>query len=241
MANFFSAIPLELKTAIFCCLDDLDDALHLSQVCKELRTLYRNQRDSIRREIIVRVQALGWYIQLTFGPVQISSNVYEFDICLSRLQQLDQTLAQCYRAIGKRLGPHRPALIAYTSLLDLKDSKRDLSDGLLQDICLRWKRFSFLRGLYADGLVSHEFERFRARFASRLDLKAKATIMKEGLAADSLENSLFSHSQFQQNNRFDPEFKARFHRSLCLQSMATLGLRLERWRMISLQRWGMSS
>lgn len=49
--------------------------------------------------------------------------------------------------------------------------------------------------------------------------------MKEGLAADSINSSHFSHSQFQQNNRFGPEFKARFHRSLCLQSMAILGLR----------------
>lgn len=49
--------------------------------------------------------------------------------------------------------------------------------------------------------------------------------MKEGLAADSINSSHFSHSQYLQNNRFGPEFKARFHRSLCLQSMAILGLR----------------
>ena len=97
---------------------------------------------------------------------------------------------------------------------------------MVDDISLRWDHFSFIRGLYVDARVSHEFKRFRAHFASDLSVEAKATIVKKGLPGSSLDSSHFNHCQFERNNRFGPDFKARFHRSLCLHSMAILGLRV---------------
>lgn len=166
---------------------------------------------------------IAGYIQLTVKLVQISSDVYEFDICLSRLQKLNQISAQCYRDFGKRMGNNRPPLVAYTSVLDLKDSKKELSGGLIQDIEIRWKQFSFLRGLYVDNLISDEFEISRAYFDSEVLWDARESVKK--ITDASIQRSHFNHSQFEQNRHFGPEFKARFHRSLCLHSMAILGLR----------------
>lgn len=163
------------------------------------------------------------YIQLTIKLVQISSDVYEFDICLSRLQKLDRISAQCYRNFGKQMGNNRPPLVAYTSVLGLEDSKKDLSGELIQDIISRWKHFSFLRGLYVDGLISCDFEVSRAYFDSELlwDTRESVTEMTDA----SIKRSHFNHGQFEQNRHFGPDFKARFHKSLCLHSMAILGLR----------------
>ena len=156
--------------------------------------------------------------------MQISSEVYEFDICLSRLQELNQISVRCFRDFGKHLGKHRPPLKAYTSTLHLQERKKDLSDSLIQGIEARWKHFSSLRGLYVDNLVSRDFETYRARFASSLKPKARTAIAEKSLAHASIEKSHFNHSQFEQNKRFGPDFKARFHRSLCLHSMTILGL-----------------
>ncbi len=156
--------------------------------------------------------------------MQTSSNVYEFDICLSRLQKFNQIIARYFRDFGKHLGHRRPPLKAYTSVLNLQERKRDLLDREIQIIEARWKHFSFLRGLYVDDLVSRDFETYRARFASSLKPKARTAIADKSLSDDSIEKSHFNHSQFEQNKRFGPEFKARFHRSLCLHSLTILGL-----------------
>ena len=53
MANRLVASPVEIKTAIFQYLNDLDDALHLSQVCKNLRDVFATEKVPILKQIIV--------------------------------------------------------------------------------------------------------------------------------------------------------------------------------------------
>lgn len=54
MASHLVSIPTEMKVSIFGSCDDVDDALHLSQVCQNLRRVFQIDRRRIERSIIVR-------------------------------------------------------------------------------------------------------------------------------------------------------------------------------------------
>lgn len=54
MASHLLNIPTEMKVSIFASCDDLDDAFHLMQTCKDLRTKFQKDRKRIEKAIIVR-------------------------------------------------------------------------------------------------------------------------------------------------------------------------------------------
>lgn len=133
-----------------------------------------------------------------------------------------EELAELYSKIGKRLPDgNKPSIKVFETCLFSKDDKEGLTKKEIQKIVIRWKHFSFLRGLYVDDDVFKEFDRFRAAFVSGLTPGQGATIVSPGLDRTSVEAS---HRHRVPKNRFAGDFKARFHKILCLHSMAIIGL-----------------
>jgi len=87
-------------------------------------------------------------------------------------------------------------------------TKEKMTDKVIGDIASRWRQLSYIRQLYLDDVVVKEFQHFRAQFAA-----------DEGLAA-IVEPGVMKSSQPKQSHHFGHDFKARFHKSLCLHSMA---------------------
>lgn len=134
-------------------------------------------------------------------------------------------LGQLYRNLGKQLPDgHKPTIKVLETCLLSEDNKEGSTDEEVQKIIVRWKQFSLLRGLYLDDSVSKEFDRFRAAFASGLTSEKGAIIVPPGLDNASIQTGHVNRVQFMQSSRFAGDFKARFHRILCLHSMAIVGL-----------------
>lgn len=134
-------------------------------------------------------------------------------------------MAPLYRNLGRQLpDAHKPSIRVFETCLRTEDNKKGSTDEEIQKIVLRWKRFSFLRGLYVDDNISHEFDRFRTAFASDLTPDERATMVLPGLNSGSIKTSHVNRVQFIQNSRFASDFKACFHKTLCLHSMAVTGV-----------------
>ena len=156
---------------------------------------------------------------------QTSSHVYDYDFCLSKLSAMREDLAPLYHNQGRQLPEAlRPSITVFETFLRTEDNKEGLTEEEIQNIVLRWKRFSFLRGLYVDDNVSQEFNQFRTAFTSGLTPEERAVLVLPGFNTGSIETSHVNRVQFMQNNRFAGDFKARFHKILCLHSMAIIGL-----------------
>lgn len=136
-----------------------------------------------------------------------------------------EALAPLYHTLGRQLpAAQRPSITVFETCLRTDDHKEGSTNQEIQRIVLRWKRFSFLRGLYVDDNVSQDFDRFRTAYTSDLTPDEKATMVLPDLNSGSIQTSHVNRAQFMQNNRFAGDFKARFHKILCLHSMAILGL-----------------
>lgn len=136
-----------------------------------------------------------------------------------------EELAPLYHNLGRQLpDAQKPSIRVFETCLRTEDNKEGSTDEEIQRIVLRWKRFSFLRGLYVDENISQEFDRFRTALASDLTPEERATMVLPGFNSGSIETSHVNRMKFMQNNRFAGDFKARFHRILCLHSMAVIGL-----------------
>ena len=96
-----------------------------------------------------------------------------------------------------------------------------LSDNEIDDIVKRWRRLKLLQRLYLDTQVSEEFEAWRSAFVSDLSAGARAEILKPGITTSGNAASIQEQSQ-----RYGPEFKGRFHKSLCLNTIAVASLQL---------------
>lgn len=53
MAEYLLNFPSELQVSIFGSCEDLDDALHFSHACRDLRGVFQTHRRIIEKEIIV--------------------------------------------------------------------------------------------------------------------------------------------------------------------------------------------
>ena len=211
-------IPPELQLSVFGSLEDLDDALYFSQTCKTLRSLFAHAKKSIERAIIVRpLSTLALNIWLT--TMQTSSHVYEHDLCLSKLNEMREDLAQVYRVSGNDLPEEkRPKGHVLVKCLESKRTHGRLAETSITDIALRWQQLRYLRELYLDDLLSKEFDLFRSRFASEsLSEETRAAIYEPGIIKSS-----DTMSRLERSRGFDRNFKARFHKSLCLHSIAII-------------------
>lgn len=84
-------------------------------------------------------------------------------------------------------------------------------DDVIGNIASRWWQSRMLRQLYLDDVVDKEFQHFRSQFTSKLSAEARAAIIKPGLMRSRRPKEI---------HHFGLDFKARFHKSICLHSMA---------------------
>ena len=130
-----------------------------------------------------------------------------------------------YRKLAKLpRDAQKPSFKLLETCLLTEDNKKGSTDEEIRIILARWKGFSLLRGLYVDDKVSEEFDRFRAAFASGLTREKGVTIVPPSLDDASIKTSHVNRVQFTQNSRFVGDFKAMFHRIVCLHSMAIVCL-----------------
>lgn len=113
----------------------------------------------------------------------------------------------------------RPDPAVFMNCLN-SDARRDhLSDNEIDDIAERWRRLKLLQQLYLDTQLSGEFEAWRSAFVSDLSAGARAEILKPGITTSSNAATIQ-----EQSLRYGPNFKARFHKSLCLNTIAVASL-----------------
>lgn len=136
-------------------------------------------------------------------------------------------LDQHYQNLDKRLPDRlKPSIRIFETCLRAKDDKESSKDPEIQRIVVRWKHFSFLRRLYADDNVFQEFVSFHEASTSGLTPEEGANIVSPGLSNDIIHTSHVNEVKSMQKDRFAGDFKARFHKILCLHSMAILAIHL---------------
>lgn len=144
--------------------------------------------------------------------MQTSSLVYEYDLTLSKFLEITRDIAGIYLEGGRELVlanfPNESILLDCTNTTW---TKMTATDEIIGEIVSRWRQSRLLRQLYLDDVVAKEFQHFRVRFAAKLSAESRAAIVEPGL---------MKSSQPHQSHHFGHDFKARFHKSLCLHSMA---------------------
>lgn len=113
----------------------------------------------------------------------------------------------------------RPLGSIYLDCISAKWTDRTLADEEIDHIAARWRQFGFLRDLYRDQSVSREFGSYRAQFALDLKAEERAAIVEPGIT----KSGSFCQ-QLTPDSLAYSEFKARFYKTLCIQSIATSSL-----------------
>lgn len=152
--------------------------------------------------------------------VQTSSSVYEYDLCLSKIVEANEDLAEIFKQHPNGVPREkRPRGSIYLECINANWTDRTLTDAEVERTAARWRQFGFLRDLYRDQSMRGEFESYRAQFASNLNVEARAVIVEPGVT----EPGSFC-LQLAPNSLAYSEFKARFYKTLCLHSIATSSL-----------------
>lgn len=156
------------------------------------------------------------------NPTKTTSPTHEYDLCVSSFVKAFEIRSAAYRREGRSLPTKdRPDPAVFKNCLN-SDARRDqLSDNEIDDIAERWRQFNLLQRLYLDTQLSEEFEAWRSAFVSDLSAKARANILKPGITTSSNAASIQEQSQ-----RYGPDFKSRFYKSLCLNTIAVASLQL---------------
>ena len=130
--------------------------------------------------------------------------------------------SEAYRREGRSLPTKdRSDPAVFKNCLD-GDARRDqLNDNEIDDIAERWRQFTLLQRLYLDTQLSEEFQAWRSAFVSDLSAGARAKILKPGVTTSRNAASIQEQSQ-----RYEPDFKGRFYKSLCLNTIAVASLQL---------------
>ena len=142
--------------------------------------------------------------------------MYEYDLCLSNLLHAWEGAAKVLREYEDDV-PHELRLSGSVCLdcFEKDYTNTTLTDADADEISLRWRKLGILRDLYLDEAISRDFERYKVQFVSQgpelLKPKGIRPIMEE-----SPELVIKSHA----DHKYTPDFKARFHQSLCLHSIA---------------------
>ena len=136
--------------------------------------------------------------------------MYEYDLCLSKLLHAWEDAAKVIREYDS--DPPDELRLSGTACLDCFEKDYTgirLTDVDVDKISKRWHKLGILRDLYLDEAVSRDFEQYKAQFVS---VKGPGYSIIE----ESPELAIESNS----NHKYAPDFKARFHQSLCLHSIA---------------------
>lgn len=139
------------------------------------------------------------------------------DLCVVKFIAASSSVSELYRRYGDNVPRnHRPTSQVYEDCLDARLCDGALTDELLDRICLHWQKTSVIRKLYLDPAISAEYEAFWNYFA-REDIVAPrpgfTALGDEWLHTDSPAPLI-------------PTFKARFRKTLCLNTLTTLSCTL---------------
>lgn len=97
--------------------------------------------------------------------MQLSSDVYEYDFCLSKFQAAGKEFELIYLQHGQWPdAKHRPLVETFLKYCADGFHPNDLNDGVIDGICKRWQATREIRELYLNPAVFVEFETFRERF-----------------------------------------------------------------------------
>ena len=141
--------------------------------------------------------------------------MYQYYLCLSNL-------LHAWEDAAKVLRDHRgnaPDELRLSGSLCLDCFDKDYTDTPLTDvevdeISKRWWKLGILRDLYLDEAISKDFEEYRVDLVGGIGY-----LMADGsrpIIEESPELAIQGHP----NLEHAPDFKARFHQSLCLHSIA---------------------
>ena len=143
--------------------------------------------------------------------------MYELDFHLSKIIKLNATSAQLYHDLGKVLpDEYRPKAKECIACMTTKVDMKALDDADIQEIVIRWRRFSFLRELYMDENLFEEYEEFRsASLSPNLSDSEEIIPMTPRRAHGGIKKT-----HIKQYHLFITDFKRRFHKCVVLHSLA---------------------
>ena len=142
--------------------------------------------------------------------------MYEYDLCLSNLLHTWEDAAKVLREYKGDV-PHELRLSGSVCLDCFEKDFTDtpLTDVDVDEISIRWRKLGNLRDLYLDEAISRDFEKYRVQFVSQGPGYLKPNGIRP-IIEESPELAIESNP----NHQYAPDFKARFHQSLCLHSIA---------------------
>lgn len=106
----------------------------------------------------------------------------------------------------------RPSEAVFSDCARPRLCHETLTDDLLDRICLHWENTRIFRTLYLDASFAAEYEAFREKIAEHDD----------AAPAPAFTTLSINWRQVDSNMGPDHAFKERFHRALCLNTIATL-------------------
>ena len=139
--------------------------------------------------------------------------MYEHDFRLSQFSAATSDLSETYARFGSDLQlDQRPADKVFFNCIDSIWTGQALTDKFVTEVCQRWEVHRIFRDLYLNQAVSKEYDMFRAIFTKSVifprlpapGLPMLRTVLRSG-----------KHSR-----HFGPEFSGRFHKALCIHSIA---------------------
>ena len=142
--------------------------------------------------------------------------MYEYDLCLSNLLHAWEDAAKVLREYdGDVPDELRLSGTVCLACFDEDYTTTPLTDVDIDEISIGWQKLGILRDLYLDEAISRDFEKYKVQFVSQGPRYLKPNGLRP-IIEESPELAIESNA----NHKYAPDFKVRFHRSLCLHSIA---------------------
>ena len=141
--------------------------------------------------------------------------MYVYDLCLSNLLHVWEYAARVVREYDGDV-PHEIPLSGsvWLNCFENDYTNSPLTDLDVDEISQRWRKLGLLRNLYLDEAISRDFEKYRVHCS-----QWPKYLQPNGIRP-IIEESPELVIQSGPIQKYAPDFKARFHQSLCLHSIA---------------------